>query len=217
MKLRHLTSAVTAAVLTAATFAATTAPAQSTGQTLGTRSLAKVLAADGHGFDSNWRDFDVYDYFVVRVLAAKPDSAVRILYQGGRRVTAFMPTDGAYRRAAEVIVEHRYNSEARLARAMWRAGGSTPAERADTVESFMLYSLVQGRTLTSNNLKALAPTRLKTMQGGYVRIRYHDGAVFVLDFEKDSPTARVIVPDINKGNRQVGHGVNTVLSSNFNP
>ena len=57
-----------------------------------------MLAADGTKFDHNWRDFDIVEKAVLTVLKAKPNSPVGVLTNGRKRVTAFIPTDAAFRR-----------------------------------------------------------------------------------------------------------------------
>ena len=72
-----------------------TAPAA--GAATGHRSLAAVLTSDGNKFDKNSGDFDITTQAVLTVLAAKPDSAVGVLAKGRQRVTAFVPTDRAFK------------------------------------------------------------------------------------------------------------------------
>lgn len=214
MRLRHLAAACTAVVLSTTTFVATASPAQTAQHRLGTRSLATVLAADGHGFDTNPGDFDVLDRFVTRILRLKPSSRLAVLTHGGQRLTAFLPTDGAFRRTAEQVLDHRFASERRLFRALWAASGDNRAERIATSEGILLYHVVGGRTITYRHLLRAAPTSLTTLQGGTVRVRVRDGRVVLIDHDADSPNARVIpaLRNINKGNRQIGHGISLVLS-----
>ncbi len=210
MNLRRLTSSLAALTLAGTGLIAATGPTQATTghHPLGTRSLAQVLAMDGHGFDHNPRDFDIADKFVMRVLAAKPHSPLSILTRGRQPVTAFLPTDGAFRRAAVNIVGKRFASERRVFRSLWRAGG------LQGVENVLLYHVVRGHTVTYCQLRRSAPTTLKTVQGGTLRVRVRHGRVLVLDRDKASPNARVIpaLSNINKGNRQIAHGVTSVLS-----
>lgn len=123
-------------------------------------------------------------------------------------MTAFLHTDGAFRRAAGDILGKRFHSERRVYRSLWRAGG------LDGVENVLLYHLVAGRTLTSHRLVSQSPTKLRTVQGHKVRIRLQSGQLVVLDRDKASPDARVIssLADINEGNRQVAHGMTAMLS-----
>ena len=208
MMLRHLTAAAATLVLTGTTLA-TVAPAQaSPDQKPGTRSLATVLAADGSGFDTNARDFDILDNAVRAVLAAKPDSPVGVLAKGKTRVTAFAPTDGAFRRLVEDVTGKHYVHERRVFNKLAAGFG------VDRIESVLLYHVVPGTTVTYK--KALAgdgatlPTALK---GVTLKVRVRDGRVVLVDKDKNDANARVIyrLRDINKGNRQIAHGINQVL------
>ena len=38
-----------------------------------------------------------------------------------------------------------------------------------------------------------------------------NGNVKLVDLDPDAGNAKVIVPDINKGNKQIAHGINKVL------
>ena len=98
MVLRHIAK-MGAALLVAGALAIGAAPPASAhkSSTSGNRSLASVLAKDGSGFDRNWNDFDIVDNAVSAVLKAKPNSAVKVLADGKTPVTAFLPTDRAFR------------------------------------------------------------------------------------------------------------------------
>ena len=179
------------------------------GARLGTRSLAHVLAANGHGFDSNPRDFDVFFKVVRAVLAVKPHSAVSMLWRGRQRLTAFLPTDGAFRRMARVVTGHRYVRERRLFKKLWSLGDPRTGEPMD---AFMLFHLVPGATFTARQLRTAAPARLRTAQGGFLWIRVRDRGLVVHDRLRVSPNARVIsgLRNLNKGNRQIAHGIDWV-------
>lgn len=207
---RRLTSAFSALVLTGTALATTSGASQAAAQLdpPPARSLAQVLAADGHGFDKNPRDFDIIDRFVTRILAAKPDSRLGVLTKGGQRLTAFVPTDGAFRRTAAQILEQRFTSERQVFRALWSAGGVRTSER------ILLHHLVLDHTLTFQELRHAAPVNLRTMQGGRLHVRLDDKRLMVIDDNPESPNAHVIraLRDINKGNRQIAHGINWLLS-----
>jgi hypothetical protein len=72
---RQFTSALAALALAGAGLAvgsgAVSAHATDSRRTLGTRSLATVLASDGHHFDHNWHDFDIADKIVTKLLSSK--------------------------------------------------------------------------------------------------------------------------------------------------
>ncbi|WP_344148813.1 fasciclin domain-containing protein [Nocardioides koreensis] len=167
-----------------------------------------MLAADGHHFDKNPRDFDVVDKLVTRILAGKPDSKLAILADGSRRLTAFLPTDGAMRRSISDINDQPYGSERAVFRGIWKTAGLEGTERV------LLYHLVRGKTLTYKQLRNAAPINLTTMQGGSVRVRITSGNVMLHDHNPDSPNSRVFhaVANINKGNRQIAHGIAWIIS-----
>ena len=104
----------------------------------GTRSLATVLAADGNKFDRTWGDFDVLDRAVRTVLAAKPDSAVAVLADGNTRLTAFLPTDRAFRR----LVRDLTGTAPATERAVFTAAATLGV---DTIEQVLLFHVVPGR------------------------------------------------------------------------
>ena len=205
MKTR-LTSTAAALVLAGAALVSTpgSAPAASTG----TQSLATVLASDGHHFDKNPRDFDVLDKLVTRILAKKPGSKLAVLTDGSRRLTAFLPTDGAMRRTISLINEHQYGSERAVFRAIWQTAG------LEGIEPILIHHLVPGRTLTYHQLRNAAPTRLTTLLGDSVQVRITSGNVMLHDHNPGSPDSRVFhaVSNINKGNRQIAHGISWVIS-----
>ena len=208
MNLRHLTSAFTALVLTGTALGAVTAPAQSAEkQAVGTRSLAKVLAADGNRFDSNPRDFDILDRAIRTVLKAKPDSPVAVLKDGKVALTAFAPTDQAFRLLAQEVSGSKIKSERKVY--------ATLAQVADvnTTEQLLLYHAVPGKTITYKQAKASDGAKLKTGTGANLTVRVRSGIVSLVDADKNDRNARVIpkLKNINKGNRQIAHGIDRVL------
>src|SRR3954454_9251645 len=90
-------STIALAVGTAVVVAPPSSAAPAAPAVHGHRSLAKVLTSDGNRFDRNARDFDVLTEAVLAVLKAKPSSPVSVLTKGRQRLTAFAPTDQAFR------------------------------------------------------------------------------------------------------------------------
>lgn len=191
---------------------ATSAQAQQQAQQqAGTRSLAKVLAKDGHGFDSNWKDFDILDKAVLTVLAAKPDSPLKILTQGKKRVTAFLPTDAAFR----VLVTDLTGKTPKTEKATFAALAAltNASQDVSTVELVLLYHVVPGATITYKQAKAADGTKLVTAMGKKIKVDVKAGKVTLVDLDKNARDARVIAAqsNINKGNRQIAHAVDRVL------
>jgi len=200
------TSAIAAAALGVATLVSPSASADAS--TTGTRSLAAVLAKDGNHFDHNWSDFDVVDRAAHAVLKAKPDSAVGVLAQGSKRVTAFLPTDRAFRRLVTDLTGKRPATE----RATYRA--LTKAANLDTIETVLLYHVVPGATITYRQALKAGGAKLETaLPGGELGVRLRHHRVWLVDADKNDRNARVIpgLANINKGNRQIAHGVDRVL------
>ena len=204
MKKRILATLTTAAL--GASLAAV--PATPASAAPGTRSLATVLAADGHGFDRNWNDFDVLDKAVATVLAAKPDSPVKVLADGSVALTAFLPTDRAFRRLVHDLTGKQPRTERATFRRLAAAAG------VDTIEAVLLYHVVPGATITYAQARKSDGAALKTASGATVRVNVRKyGRVALRDNDFDDPNAliRKSARNINKGNLQIGHGINRVL------
>lgn len=205
MKKRLLTSVAAAAALGASLAAVPGAPAQAaTGQ----RSLATVLAADGQGFDRKWNDFDILDNAVSAVLAAKPNSAVKVLADGSTALTAFLPTDRAFRRLVTDLTGKRPRTE----RATFTKLAATAG--IDTIEAVLLYHVVPGATITYAQARKSDGAALKTAAGLTlgVNVRKH-GRIALVDKDPNDGNAviRKAGKNINKGNRQIGHAISHVL------
>lgn len=172
----------------------------------GTRSLATVLAADGNRFDRTWGDFDVLDRAVRTVLAAKPGSPVAVLADGTKRLTAFLPTDRAFRRLVRDLTGTAPDTE----RGVFRTAATLGV---DTIEQVLLFHVVPGQTLTAGKVIRADGEWLDTAEGGDIRVNVRRAGIFLRDDDTDDRNARVIpsLLNINKGNRQVAHGISQVL------
>jgi len=205
MKKRVLTSIAVSAVLGASVAALPVTPATAaTGQ----RSLAKVLAADGPGFDRKWHDFDILDNAVSAVLAAKPDSAVKVLADGSTPLTAFLPTDRAFRRLVTDLTGKRPRTERATFTKLAAAAG------IDTIETVLLYHVVPGATIRYAQARRSDGAALTTAAGLAVRVNVRKHGRIALQ-DKDPNDANAVIlrsgKNINKGNRQIGHAVSQVL------
>jgi hypothetical protein len=213
MKKRLLASVVTAAAV-AASVASAPAPASASHTKPGERSLAKVLAKDGDRFDRNWYDFDIVDRAVRTVLGAtNGQSAVGVLADGSTPLTAFLPTDRAFQNLVKDLTGSRPRTEKATFEAV--AGLGVP-----TVEAVLLYHVVPGSTITYKQALradgADLDTALTDANGDPVKlgvdVRYRF-FVFLEDNNDTSRDARVMLfaRDINKGNKQIAHGITQVL------
>ena len=203
MGLRRLAT-VGAAVLLSGTLAATTvAPAQA--NTQGTRSLAEVLAKDGSGFDHNWHDYDIVDNAIAAVLDAKPNSAVGVLADGKTALTAFLPND----RAFQILVKDLTGKKPRTEKKTFDAVASLGI---DTVETVLLYHVDPDTRINYKQALKSDGAQLTMASGGIVRVDVRKGhRIKLLDADLNDDNARIVKKDINKGNRQIAHGINRVL------
>jgi uncharacterized surface protein with fasciclin (FAS1) repeats len=200
-------AAVTAPAATAATSTSTPAVSSSHHRhhhRLGTRSLVQVLLADKSGYDRNNKDFDILTAAVKAVLAAKPKSAVGVLANGKVRLTAFIPTDGAFRTLVHDLTGKSPKSEQDVFKAVASLG-------IPTVEKVLLYHVVPGKTITAKQASHSNGAWLKTAEGGKIKVRVVHGMIYLQDKDPNSRNPRVVAADINKGNRQIAHAINRVL------
>lgn len=209
--------ATAAATATAAGLAlatgATAASASTTGRSCpadGAESLASVLLADGNQFDRNSRDFDIVTEAALAVLTAKPDSPVGVLTDGSVALTAFLPTDKAFKTLVLSLTGTTPKSERAAFEAVAGLG-------IDTVETVLLYHVVPGATITGKQAARSNGAELTTAQGGTleVKVTSHRAwrTISLVDADPDARNARVIRTDINrdKDNVQIAHAVDRVL------
>jgi uncharacterized surface protein with fasciclin (FAS1) repeats len=205
MKLRTRVAAVAAAAALGVSGIALTAPAA---QAQGQRSLAAVLTANGGGtFDQNAKDYDIVTQAVLAVLAAKPNSKVKVLTDGTVPLTAFIPNDQAFRLLVKDLTGIAPRSEKQIFNAVAKLG-------IPTVEAVLLYHVVPGATIYSSAAVKANGAVLKTAQGGTLAVAVYAGPEISLwDKDRNSRNARVILSqvDINKYNKQVAHGIDRVL------
>jgi len=210
MKLRRsiaLSVAAGAAILMAAPSAASAAPAAPTG----TRSLAAVLTANGNGqFDGNPFDYDIVTQAVLAVVGAKPASPVGLLTKGDVALTAFLPPDFAFRDLVRQLTGRSYASEKDVFNALVAAAG------VDTIETVLLYHVVPGATIASKDAVNADGATLTTAQGGTITVDVVVkwlGLVKLVDQDPTdaNPYLNPFALDINKGNKQIAHGITAVL------
>jgi uncharacterized surface protein with fasciclin (FAS1) repeats len=200
-----LASAGLASAAALATAPGASAHEHSQAATMGTRSLATVLAADRPGFDRNWHDYDIVEAAVAAVLTAKPNSPVKVLADGSVALTAFLPTDQAFRNLASDLTKKRYSNEKAVFAAVAGLG-------INTVETVLLYHVVPGKTIDARTALRSDRAQLPTAQGGKVTVDVRSGKrIYVVDADPDDRNARVVQADINTGNRQIAHGISQVL------
>ncbi len=205
MRLRRTTASFVAAAAVA-TGAVAAAPAANA-TTLGTNSLAAVLLSDGDTFDTNSNDFDIVTQAALAVLAAKPDSAVKVLTDGTVPVTAFIPRDQAFRLFVYSTTGKWVTSEQGVFEAVASFG-------IPTVETVLLYHVVAGATIDRAGALKADGAVLATAAGAPLTVDIVPNRKIELrDLDPDATDARVRwdAYDINKGNLQIAHGIDRVL------
>ncbi|GAA4117515.1 hypothetical protein GCM10022415_15480 [Knoellia locipacati] len=175
----------------------------------GNRSLAAVLTADGNQFDHNWYDYDIVTEAVLAVIANKPNSPVALLADGNVALTAFIPNDRAFQALVKDIAGTRLSSEKAVFEAVAGLG-------IDTVETVLLYHVVPGATITAKQAAASNGAALTTAQGGTVGVRVINKRLPLIQLrDKDTndrnPFINPFAVNINKGNKQIAHGLTGVL------
>ena len=213
MKLRRLAvtaSALGLAAAVAAPAALATAASSSSGTPLGEKSLAAVLLADGDTFDRNWYDYDILTQAVLAVLDAKPTSAVKVLTDGSVPLTAFIPNDRAFQVLTADLTKKWYGTEEKTFSALAGAAG------IDAIEQVLLYHVVPGATITKKDAVNANGVELTTAQGATIKVRVYNRSLPIIELrDKDTndvnPFLNPRALDINKGNKQIAHGIVFVL------
>jgi uncharacterized surface protein with fasciclin (FAS1) repeats len=83
------------------------------------------------------------------VLGAKPDSVVAVLADGSTPLTAFLPTDRAFRKLAYSLTGHWYRSESRV---FTRLAGTLGVDKIESVLLHHVPRVVQ-RDINKGNLQ----------------------------------------------------------------
>ncbi len=212
MRIRTLAAMLLSTALVGASVAAAPA-AQATkghGHGYGNRSLATVLTSDGNRFDKHARDYDILTEAVLAVLDAKPDSPVGVLADGKVKLTAFLPNDASFRLLAKDLTGDWIKSERRVFHALVDAVG------VDAIEQVLLYHVIPGVRINSRAALKSDGAELTTAQGGTftVDVLYKRlPLVQLIDQDPDDqdPFLDPSALNINKGNKQIAHGILFVL------
>ena len=201
------------AALAASALALTTVPAMApaaNAKAIGEDSLAGLLTSDGNTFDKNKNDFDIVTEAALAIVGAKPDSPVALLADGTQRLTVFAPTDQAFRLLVKDLTGQTIKSEKKIFEALVDLAG------VDTIETVLLYHVVPGKTLTSKKVLKANGAKLTTAQGGKVKVQVKTKprlSITLKDRDRNDRDPKVVLKalDLNKGNKQVAHGIDRVL------
>ncbi len=189
---------------------AVASPANAAPEPPGERSLATVLTSDGNRFDRNPFDYDILTEAVFAVLDAKPKSRVGVLADGSVPLTAFVPNDLSFRALTKDLTGRWYWSEKKVFTKLAEAVG------IDAIEAVLLYHVVPGVTIDSDAARNADGAKLETAQGGTftVDVKSRRAPLIRLrdnDRNDIDPFVLRRQLDINKGNKQIAHGIFFVL------
>ncbi len=202
------TTIMRAGVVGAAALLGATALAPAASAADGTTSLASVLKVGQSTFDRDFADFDILTKAAETVLGAKPNSNVKLLADGTTALTVFAPTDRAFMNLASALTGTKVRTEKAAFDAVAGLG-------VDTVEQVLLYHVVPGSTILSQDALKANGAKLKTaVDGKTIKVKVTKKPAIVLgDYAPKLPNPNVILSkvDINEGNKQVAHGINGVL------
>ncbi|MDD2817885.1 MAG: fasciclin domain-containing protein [Candidatus Nanopelagicales bacterium] len=152
-KISRAAVAGTAALIGLAALAPTAQAAE------GETSLATVLKVGQSKFDRDYADFDILTKAVETVLGAKPNSNVKLLAYGMTALTVFAPTDQAFMNLATTLSGKKVKTEAAAFKVVAGLG-------VDTVENVLLYHVVPGSTILSQDALKANGAKLKSAVEG---------------------------------------------------
>jgi uncharacterized surface protein with fasciclin (FAS1) repeats len=202
LKARAVATLLTATLISTGAFVA--APSAVANE--GTTSLAAVLTAK-NSFDADGSNYDILTAAVLAVLGAKPGSAVSALTDGNVALTAFIPNDDAFINLVTAYTGAAPVSESAAFTAVATLG-------IDTVENVLLYHVVVGPAILSPDaLKANGASLATALKGASIGVTVKGTTITLGDNDVVAADPKVLLPqvDINKGNKQVAHGIDAVL------
>jgi uncharacterized surface protein with fasciclin (FAS1) repeats len=202
LKARAVATLLTATLISTGAFIA----APSAVANDGTASLAAVLTAK-NSYDNDGSNYDILTAAVLAVLGAKPGSAVSALTDGNVALTAFIPNDDAFINLVTAYTGAAPVSESAAFTAVAQLG-------IDTIENVLLYHVVVGPAILSPDaLKANGASLATALKGASIGVTVKGTTITLGDNDVVAADPKVLLPqvDINKGNKQVAHGIDAVL------
>ena len=167
---------------------------------LKTAILAAAIGLAG-SFGAHAADKDIVDTAVgagqFKTLAAALEAADLVsTLKGAGPFTVFAPTDEAFARLPAGTVEDLLKPE-----------------NKDELAAILTYHVVPGATIKSKQAAASDGARLTTAQGKKVKVSVRTNNIFLVDKDYDDRNPRLITRllDVNKGNKQIAHGIHRVL------
>jgi uncharacterized surface protein with fasciclin (FAS1) repeats len=124
-------------------------------------------------------------------------------------VTAFIPNDWSFRKLAKDLTGTKFTTEKQVFNTLAGLG-------IDTIETVLLYHVVPGATIDSKTALGADGVALTTAQGGKVTVDVIYPKLPIVQLRDQDPDAidpflNPTALDINKGNKQIAHGIVLVL------
>lgn len=214
MNIKRIFTHFTAAALVSATFAvpptvnAIEFTDSETG--IGINAVTTVLKVDEFAFDDDLSDFDIFTFLTLDVMGKRPNTRLWRLSDGYFPMTAFVPTDRAFKKLVKSLTGVSYTRERRIYEVARTLG-------TDKLNQILLYHLVFGDPLLAEDVLAANDTLLTTPREQTFRVVFDGTELKLRDKDRKRINPRVILSrvDTNAGNYQVIHPINGVLIPNF--
>ena len=208
-KMLRLSSAIAAVALVVSPLSVAQAEdeaVEATSIVLSTMPLTEVLNLSRAGFDDDLGDYDIFTYLFMEVWGAKPLSAVGVISDGYVPLTAFIPTDRAFRKLTTAITGKRLKNESVIANTVMSLG-------VKAVEQVLLYHVVLGAPIESPTALQANGAVLTSANDQTFKVNVSGTVITLVDKDKTRKNAVVLLGkvDINSGHTQVAHGINQVM------
>jgi len=179
---------------------------EATSAVLSTMPLTDVLNLSRAEFDETLGDYDIFTYLFMEVWGAKPVSAVAVISDGYTPLTAFVPTDRAFRKLTKAITGKRLKSESAIANTVMSLG-------VNAVEQVLLYHVVLAAPIESPAALQANGAVLTAANSQTFKVNVSGTVITLVDKDKTRKNAVVLLGkvDINSGHTQVAHGINQVM------
>jgi uncharacterized surface protein with fasciclin (FAS1) repeats len=167
-------------------------------------TLAAVLLSDKEHDDANGFDHNGWDYDIVtQAVLAFPDLTAAAS-DPAASLTAFLPTDQAFKRLVRDLTGTWPQSEKATFDAVVGLG-------LDTVKTVLTYHIVPSK-ISYRTARKSNGAELATLQGAVVTVKARRGYVSLIDQDPDSRDPSVVQPNIGgEASNGFAHGIDRVL------
>ena len=176
----------------------------------GINAVSTVINIEEFGLDSNLADFDIFTMLALDVMGKRPNSRIWRMADGFFPLTAFVPTDRAFKKLVKSLTGVSYDRERKIYEAARSLG-------TDKLNQIILYHFVFGDPLLAEDVLAANGNLLTTPRGATFRVVYDGTLLKLRDKDRNRINPRVILDrvNLNEGNNHVIHPINGVLIPNF--